>query len=369
MQGKSFRSHDGLELFYRYWPTNLNARGAIVLFHRGHEHSGRMAHLVDELQFPEYAFFVWDAHGYGRSAGERGFSPSLGTSVRDVHTFIDHIANSYAIEPEKIAVVAQSVGAVVVCAWVHDYAPKMRCMVLASAAFKVNLYVPFGRTGLKLLQRLRGSFFVNSYVKAKFLTNDPERIASYDSDPRITRPISVNILLGLYETAQRIVADTDAIQFPTQLLISGDDWVVHHRPQHLFYERLGARLKEKHILPGFYHDTFGEKDCATAIAITRDFIERCFALPLQRENLLEAHESGFTQREADALAAPLPMLSLRGLYWATMRYAIKLFGCLSDGIRLGRKTGFDSGSTLDYVYRNQPSGSGAPGKWIDRSYL
>ncbi|HFS0763566.1 TPA: class I SAM-dependent methyltransferase family protein, partial [Pseudomonas aeruginosa] len=32
-------------------------------------------------------------------------------------------------------------------------------------------------------------------------------------------------------------------------------------------------------------------------------------------------------------------------------------------------TGFDSGSTLDYVYRNQPSGSGPLGRLIDRNYL
>ena len=46
------------------------------------------------------------------------------------------------------------------------------------------------------MHRLRGNFFVNTYVKAKFLTHDPERIASYDADPLITRPIAVNILLG-----------------------------------------------------------------------------------------------------------------------------------------------------------------------------
>jgi hypothetical protein len=42
---------------------------------------------------------------------------------------------------------------------------------------------------------------------------------------------------------------------------------------------------------------------------------------------------------------------------------------LSDGIRLGHETGFDSGSTLDYVYRNQPSGSNALGILIDKFYL
>ncbi len=164
-QEKTFRTHDGVELFYRYWFT-AKPKGAIVLIHRGHEHSGRMAHLVDELQLPDYAFFAYDARGYGRSPGVRGFSPSLGTSVRDVQTFIDHIVENYKIPPENIAVIAQSVGAVVAATWAHDYAPKIRCMVMASPASKVKLYMPFARFNLKLMQSLRGNFFVNSYKRS-----------------------------------------------------------------------------------------------------------------------------------------------------------------------------------------------------------
>ena len=44
-------------------------------------------------------------------------------------------------------------------------------------------------------------------------------------------------------------------------------------------------------------------------------------------------------------------------------------GRLSRGVRLGLRTGFDSGKTLDYVYENQPEGALLLGKWIDRSYL
>src|SRR5690606_1565184 len=39
------------------------------------------------------------------------------------------------------------------------------------------------------------------------------------------------------------------------------------------------------------------------------------------------------------------------------------------GVKLGFDTGFDSGSTLDYVYRNQPTGSGKLGEMIDKNYL
>src|SRR5438876_4042310 len=306
-----FRTHDGVDLFYRHWPaTEQPVRGALVFFHRGHEHSGRLAHLPDELDLPQFDCFAWDAPGHGRSPGPRGFSPSLGMSVRDVQTFIDHIADRHRFAVEDIGVVAQSVGAVPVATWAHDYAPRIRCMVLASPAFKVKLYVPFARAGLALMQKLRGRFFVNSYVKAKFLTHDPERMASYDADPLITRPISVNILLSLYETAERIVADAQAIVIPTQLLVSGADWVVHHAPQHRFFERLGSPIKERHVLDGFYHDTLGERDRAAAITKARDFLLRTFDRRFEHPDLRDADKAGYTKQETDALVAPLPSLSL-----------------------------------------------------------
>lgn len=366
----TFSTHDGESLFYRYWPAETaTLRGAIVIFHRGHEHSGRMMHLVDELKLPDFAFFAWDARGHGLSPGARGYSPSFATSVRDVQTFMDHIAAAHGFNIEDIAVIAQSVGAVLISTWVHDYAPKIRGMVLASPAFKVKLYVPFARPALRLQHKLRGEFFVNSYVKAKFLTHDPERIASYDSDPLISRPIAVNILLGLYEAAERVVSDAAAITVPTQLLISGSDWVVHHKPQHAFFQRLGSVVKEKHELPGFYHDTLGEKDRDIAVDLARSFITRLFDSPQKLPSLLNAHQSGYTKTEADVLAAPLPTFSARGLYWGMTRLGLKLGGWFSAGIKLGHQTGFDSGSTLDYVYRNEPTGFTWIGRLIDAQYL
>jgi alpha-beta hydrolase superfamily lysophospholipase len=369
VEEKTFQTFDGVGLFYRYWPAAAAPKGAIVLFHRGHEHSGRMAHLADELDLPDFAIFAWDARGHGRSPGERGFSPSLGASVRDVHTFVQHIAATYGIAIEDMAVVAQSVGAVLAAVWAHDYAPKIRCMVLASPAFKVKLYVPFARPGLKMQQRWRGQFFVNSYVKPQLLTHDPERIASYRTDPLISRPIAVNILLGLHEASERVVADARAITVPTQLLISGSDWVVHHGPQHRFYERLGTPIKERHVLPGFFHDTFGELGRPVVVGRARNFLLERFGEPLNRPSLLEADRMSFTRDESDALASPLPLLSPRGLYWAAMRLNMKIGGMLSEGIALGHRTGFDSGSTLDYVYRNEARGRGWIGRLVDRNYL
>jgi alpha-beta hydrolase superfamily lysophospholipase/SAM-dependent methyltransferase len=341
----------------------------VVLLHRGHEHSGRVAHLADELDLPDTDVFAWDARGNGQSPGERGDAPGFEALVRDLDSFIAHIGQQHGIAVQDIAIIAQSVGAVVAATWVHDYAPPLRVLVLASPAFKVKLYVPLAVPGLKLMQKLRGNFFVNSYVKPQWLTHDPERVESYRTDPLITRPISVRVLLGLYEAADRVVGDAQAITVPTQVLVSGSDFVVHRAPQDRFYERLSSPIKERHLLPGFFHDTLGERDRAPAIAAIRRFVTERFAQPLVRPSLRDAHRHGPTFDEAEVLSWPPQRNSAKDLYWRFTRAGLRFGGTLSEGIALGLESGFDSGSTLDYIYRDQARGSGPLGRMIDRNYL
>lgn len=367
-----FGSHDDTQLFYQHWsaltPTTLNKK-AILLFHRGHEHSGRVAHLVNELDLPEYDFFAWDARGHGQSPGLRGDSPSFSCSVKDIQSFVSHIEKEYGIQPENIAIVAQSVGAVLASTWVHDYAPNIRALCLVSPAFKIKLYVPFARTGLRLLKSVKGNFFINSYVKAGLLTHDIDRAKSYEQDPSIAKAISVNMLLGLHDTAKRIVKDAHAIHVPTQVLISGSDYVVHSKPQIEFFRNLTHPRKELHVLEGFYHDTLGEKDRDIAVQKIRRFISQCFASSLQLLNLRQAHQIGQSCAIAEQYNTPLPKKSLSHFYWSFTKYNLRLGSYLSQGLKLGHDTGFDSGSTLDYVYRNQANSHHWFGRIIDRQYL
>lgn len=342
---------------------------AVAIFHRGHEHSGRMTHVADGLADESFSYFAWDQRGHGRSEGERGDAPSIGRLIADVDEFVAHIEQRFGFDTRNLAVIAQSVGAVLVSAWLHDYAPRVRCAVLASPAFSVKLYVPFARAGLKALYSSRGNFFVNSYVKAHYLTHDKERQASYDADSLITRAISVRILLGLYEAAQRVVSDAAAITTPTLLLISGDDWVVEHAPQHEFYNALGARVKRREILDGFYHDTLGESERERAFEIIREFVGERFSAPFSEVDCTHADEYGFSREEADRLATPLPRFSPKNLMFKFQRFGMQAVSPWVGGLKIGENTGYDSGSTLDYVYRNEPQGANKFFKFIDKFYL
>jgi alpha-beta hydrolase superfamily lysophospholipase/SAM-dependent methyltransferase len=364
-----FTSHDGAPLFYRHWAAQGKTRGAILVLHRGHEHSGRVQHVVDALQAPDFDVFAWDARGHGRSPGPRGQAENFGTLIRDLDCFSRHIAHAHNISRPRQAVVAMSVASVLTAAWVHDYAPGIRAMVLASPAFDIKLYVPAALPLLRLLDKLRPNSFITSYVKGKLLTHDAARAASYDSDPLVTKRIAVNILIGLFDTAQRVVNDAAAIHTPTLVLTSGNDWVVHGVPQRRFFDNLGSNLKAHEVYEEFYHDTLGEADAHLPLARAREFLQQAFSAEPNVPSLLEADQHGFTKDEFDAFCKPLPTLSLNNLKFGITRLAMRSLGRTADGVRLGLTTGFDSGSTLDYVYRYEARGRFGIGKLIDRNYL
>src|ERR1051325_8378670 len=356
---RTFASWDGAELFFRAWIPNDATNKALLLFHRGHEHSGRWQETVDSLGFDGVAIFAWDARGHGRSPGERGSAKSLQDVVKDVDAFARHVSDNFGIPIENMIVLAHSLAAVTVTAWVHDYAPPIRGMILATAAFHVKLYVPFALPALRILRPR----FVKSYVKSKVLTHDREQAAKYDADPLIFRQIAVNLLLDLYETSKRLVADAGAIQTPTLMIGAGKDWVVSLKPQHEFFERLSSTEKRFEIFPGAYHAIFHETNRRDVIEIVREFVRDCFAKPATAPSLLDADKRGHTAQEHEYLKND------GSAKFAAARVGLKFAGRFSRGIGIGWRSGFDSGLSLDYIYKNQPNGWTPFGRLIDKSYL
>lgn len=102
----------------------------------------------------------------------------------------------------------------------------------------------------------------------------------------------MRVLLGLYEAAERVVADAQAITLPVLQLVSGSDFVVHWEPRDQFFEHLSSRVKKRINLPGFFHDTLGEKGRELVIARIRNFIQARFADSVQLHTWRDARLFG-----------------------------------------------------------------------------
>ena len=364
-----FTTWDGSRLFYRAWRPATPTGRILVLFHRGHEHSGRWEDVVEALAPDGFTVFAWDARGNGRSEGPRDDAENFGWYARDAELFVRHLSETERVPMDQIGVIGHSVGAAIVAAWIHDYAPRVRAAVLATPAFRIRLYVPLALPALRLAQKLRIMPSVPSYVKARVLTHDPAQRARHEQDELISHAISTRALIDLHDTASRLIEDAAAIRVSTLVLVAGSDWVVKQSAQTKFFGRLGSPVKHLESLPGSYHDVYHELNSARALQVTRDFVEAAFAASPKLAPLLDAHETGDTFEEYRALSRQLRLLSPKWIGYKTFGLFLRTFGRLSSGIRLGWESGFNSGRTLDYVYRNQPKGITPLGRFIDRQYL
>lgn len=362
---RNFVSHDGTAIFYRHWPSRqLRPAGAIVLLHREHEHSGRLAHLVDELGLADFAFYAWDARGHGCSPGTRGDASSFGTLSKDLDAFVRHIERTHGLAASRLHVVAQGASGVIATAWMHDYAPRIASLVLSAPAFECRGIASLAPGALQSLARRRGTSPLRTYARAEDLTQDPARRESYRSDPLIGTVTTARLLAGIQEASRRIIAGAGSIRVPVQLLIAGDDRLVRRRPQLAFFNNLASTDKEFHTFDGYCHDLLGERDRFRVLEQIGQFVRRHCA----SSGRDDATPSGVPMR-ASALHPGDIATSFEGLRRAASRTSLRAFGHASVGIGLALKSGLDSATVLEHVCRNVPAGASPWGRYVDSRFL
>jgi alpha-beta hydrolase superfamily lysophospholipase/SAM-dependent methyltransferase len=358
----TFRTWDGNALFYRAWQPHAASGKAVILFHGGHEHSGRFDDLVERLELHDCSVFAWDARGHGRSPGVRGYAEHFHDFVRDADEFLQHVSTTYGIDYANMVLLGHSVGSVIISTWLQDYARPVRGAVLGSPAFHVKLYAPLALPALRVWQRLRPDAFVSSYVKPGFLTHDDEEAEARRQDELISPNIEVRVLTSLFDTANRVIANAGTITTPILILSAGSDWVVKRRAHKKFFQNLGSPRKALQFYPSFFHEVFHERDRQLAITQAREFILSVF-------NDNAADGSRFTRPTSTGTELPIALSPLKKAAYRLTRYGMQTAGRMSDGIRLGWQVGFDAGRMLDYVYANRAGGWTPLGRLMDRAYL
>lgn len=363
-----FSTDDGLSLHYKAWNADQGATRAMVLLHRGHEHADRWDSVIPGLTMPDTAIYAWEARGHGQSPGVRGHAEGFMQYVRDLACFFEHLEKAHGLKQERTILIAHSVGGVVGATWVHDFAPRLAGLVLATPALEVNLIMPGALASIRLMQKFNAKATIKSYVRGSWLTRDLTAAAAYDADTAISKDISARILVDLFDTASRVISDAEVMDRPLLLFSAGADRVVKRRAIEKFYTNYGGEIKIHQTLKGARHAIFHDlcrDEVTTAIC---HFADRCFAKVTPPKLNADLSHAG-TTAEYESLRRPLPVPSWRGFNYGMQRLSMGTLGRLSQGIRIGHATGFDSGESLDYVYENKARGGLLIGKLIDRAYL
>ncbi len=294
----TFTSFDKTELFYREWEHEVSPNGRIlIILHRGHEHSARLASIAAKPEFAGYKIFSYDNRGHGYTQAKAAFE--FMDFVRDLDAFVSFLCSKEGKKQEDVFIIANSVAGVVASTWVHDYAPKVRGVALIAPAFKIKLYFPFAKEFLKLAIKFKPELNIKSYVKSKFLTHDVMEQKRYDDDTLITPNIPARQLTTLLDTAIRVIDDAALIVTPMLVLSATKDYVVESKVQGDFYAALSSPLKKFVPLEGFYHGVLYETEHQKAIDEIASFMEQCFE---SEEKIIVDDMVKITKQEQDKIA-------------------------------------------------------------------
>ena len=362
MENFYFNTFDGNKIFYRVWNFEKNKK-TLIIIHRGHEHSERLNELAQDKKFLKYNIFAYDLRGHGYT--ETKTSPNAMDYVRDLTSFVNHIKNEYQIKEEDIFIVANSIGGVILSAYVHDFAPNIAGMALLAPAFEIKLYIPFARQLVILLTKIKKDAKVMSYVKAKVLTHDIEEQNKYNSDKLINKEINAKLLIDLADMGKRLVEDSMAIELPTIIFSAEKDYVVKNSAQKKFFLNLSSKKRKFIELENFYHGIIFEKERQKVYKMLDDFIQDVFK---NQNTSLDTSSREFSRKEYERIALEEYPLTEK-IFYSIQKFSMKAFGFLSKGMSLGLKYGFDSGISLDYIYKNRANGKLLIGKFMDRFYL
>ncbi|RXJ83417.1 methyltransferase [Arcobacter sp. CECT 8985] len=338
----------------------------LVILHRGHEHSERLESIAEYKAFDEYKKYSYDYRGHGYEKGEPSYE--FMDLVRDLDCFIKFVQEDANVEENDIFIIANSVAGVVTSTWMHDYAPNIAGAALVAPAFKIKLYFPFAKEGLKLLTNYYPKLKIKSYVKSKYLTHIKEEQKKYDSDPLITPDIPAKQLVTLLDTAKRVVEDANMITLPILVLSARKDYVVDSSIQGDFYSNLSSSIKKFVPMEDTFHGILYDTKKDEALKEISNFIDLCFSSNRNNNSLYTEKVIELTQKQKDKMSFG-SLNFFDKLNFGIQRNFIKYFGSISEGIKIGKKYGFDSGVTLDYIYKNRVNGKFILGKFIDKNYL
>lgn len=362
MENLFFDTFDGNKIFYRKWNFEKDKK-TLIIIHRGHEHSERLNILTQDEKFLKYNIFAYDLRGHGYTKIKS--SPNSMDYVRDLDSFVKHIKSEYQIKEEDIFIIANSIGGVILSAYVHDFAPNIAGMALLAPAFEIKLYIPFAKQLVTLLTKIKKDAKVMSYVKAKVLTHDGEEQNKYNSDKLINKEINAKLLIDLADMGKRLVEDSMAIELPTIIFSAEKDYVVKNSAQKKFFLNLSSKKRKFIELENFYHGIIFEKERQKVYKMLDDFIQDVFK---NQNTTLDVSPREFSRKEYERIALKEYPLTEK-IFYSIQKFSMRTFGFLSKGISLGLKYGFDSGISLDYIYKNQTNGKLLIGKFIDRFYL
>jgi len=185
-----FLGINNLKIYYQIFKPD-NPKCVIQISHGFCEHSGRYKKLIDELVANNFAVFINDHQGHGKSEGIRNHTKSFDDYMEDVHTVTLMIKEIYPELP--IFLIGHSMGSFVAQRYAIKYQEDIQGMILSGSGTRVKELPRFIKIMARVIAKILPTFKADTGLDPDGISSDPESVDAYRNDPLIDYKISTAI--------------------------------------------------------------------------------------------------------------------------------------------------------------------------------
>jgi alpha-beta hydrolase superfamily lysophospholipase len=142
--------------------------------------------------------------------------------------------------------------------WSVAHPERLRAIALSAPALEVGFTPPPWKVALaRFASRIAPTLAQSSGIRPEHISSVLEEIEAYRQDPQIHDRVSARHYVSFIEAAARLVAYAERLEWPTLVLVGGDDTVVSVAAVRRFAESNPSRI-EFRLYPGARHEIFHE---------------------------------------------------------------------------------------------------------------
>lgn len=270
----SYSAHDGLKLYLQAWMPD-SPKASLLLAHGLGEHSGRYEPLVQRLVESGIAVFTFDGRGHGKSVDGKpdAFFTSYRDYLEDIDRLYEKVVGYYPRIPSFLF--GHSMGGGLIAAYVIDYQPKAKGVILSSPAIKEaegtsKLLIAVSEQISKWLPRLKVLRLDPTQI-----SRIPKEVQAYLSDPlNYTQPIPARTAYEVYQMMQSIQAKAASFELPVLVVHGTADGLTNPKGSELFMEKAQSDDKTLKLFRGGYHELIHDIDSEEMIQTVVEWIEK-----------------------------------------------------------------------------------------------
>ena len=147
-------------------------------------------------------------------------------------------------------------------------------VILSNPCLKVKMPVnSWMRGGLAIGKGLMNNLRIPSVYKGDHLTHDENKSREFDTDPLISRFMTLNLMSELLTTSETIRTMSYFLDIPSLFLVSGEDELVDAATTKLFFKGCDKKMATLHFYDKLKHEIFNEIQADIAFSDLKNWMD------------------------------------------------------------------------------------------------